>query len=51
MYGHGQLIVLAIMAIWTVYIVLAVRSAKRAHASEKWANIAGPCWKKGSLRP
>ena len=45
------LIVLVIMAIWTVYIVLAVGSAKRAHASEKWANIAKHCWKKGALRP
>lgn len=45
------LIVVVLMAIWTVYIVLAVRSAKRAHASEKWANIARHCWKKGSLRP
>ena len=45
------LIVLVLMAVWTVYIVLAVRSAKRAHASEKWANIARHCWKQGSLRP
>lgn len=45
------LIVLAIVAIWTVYVVLAVCSAKRAHASEKWANIAEHCWKKGALRP
>jgi hypothetical protein len=45
------LIVVVLMAIWTVYIILAVRSAKRAHASEKWANIARHCWKKGSLRP
>ena len=45
------LIVLALVAVWTVYIVLAVRSAKRAHASEKWAKIAKHCWKQGSLRP
>ena len=45
------LIVVVLMAIWTVYIILAVRSAKRAHASEKWANIARHCWKQGSLRP
>lgn len=45
------LIVLAVLSVWTVYIILAVRSAKRAHASEKWANIARHCWKKGSLRP
>jgi hypothetical protein len=45
------LIVLAVLSVWTVYIVLAVRSARRAHASEKWANIARHCWKKGSLRP
>ncbi len=45
------LIVLVIMAIWTVYLVLAVYSAKRAHASEKWANVAKHCWKKGALRP
>jgi hypothetical protein len=45
------LIVLGVMAIWTVYMVLAVCSAKRAHASEKWANVAKFCWKKGVLRP
>jgi hypothetical protein len=45
------LIVVVLMAIWTVYIILAVRSAKRAHTSEKWANIARHCWKNGSLRP
>lgn len=45
------LIVLAVLSVWTVYIVLAVRSARRAHASEKWANIAKHCWKKGALRP
>ena len=45
------LIVLVLMAVWTVYIVLAVRSAKCAHASEKWGNIAKYCWKQGSLRP
>lgn len=45
------LIVLALVAVWTLYIVLALRSAKRAHASEKWGNIAKYCWKQGSLRP
>lgn len=45
------LIVLVIIAAWTVYIVLAVYSAKRAHASEKWATVAKHCFKNGALRP
>lgn len=44
-------IVLGFIAVWTVYVALAVCSAKRAHASEKWASVAKHCWKKGALRP
>ncbi len=39
------------MALLTGYIVLSVYSAKRAHASEKWAKVAKRCFKNGYLKP
>ena len=42
---------LVFMALLTGYIVLSVYSAKRAHASEKWAKVAKRCFKDGYLKP
>lgn len=41
---------LVFMALLTVYIVLSVYSAKRAHVSLKWAKVAKRCFKDGYLK-